>query len=93
LATPTPRRKVSQPLTLIAYKVHTLGELFGIGLDPDPSVPVGAAETREAAENAITRMEMRERRIIVSRTSLIRICADHGYLTTHGPFTGMTESS
>ena len=67
-ATPAPRRKVSQPLALIAYTIHTLG-----GLDPDPPVPVGAAETKEAAENAIRTTEMRERRMIVSRTGLIRI--------------------
>ena len=74
LATPAPRRKVSQPLALIAYTIHTLGKPFGLGLDPDPPVPVGAAETREAAENAITKTEMRERRMmIVSRTGLIRI--------------------
>jgi hypothetical protein len=29
--------------------------------------------------------------LIVSRASLIRICADHGYLAAHGLFTGMTE--
>ena len=56
-------------------------------------VLVGPAETREAAENAITRTEIRERRMIVSRTSLIRIYADQGYLTAHGLFTGMTENS
>ena len=71
LATPAPRRKVSQPLALIAYTIHTLGEFFE--LDPGPPVPVGAAETKEAAENAIRTTEIRERRMIVSRTSLIRI--------------------
>ena len=56
---------------------------------PEPVLtPAGAAETREAAENAIAMKEMRERRMIVSRTSLIRI--RDGYLTTHGLFKGMT---
>ena len=76
--------QINQPLALIAYTIHTLGKPFGLGLDPDPPVPVGAAETREAAENAITKTEMRERRMmIVSRTGLISICADNGYLTAH----------
>ena len=60
--------QINQPLALIAYTIHTLG-----GLDPGPPVPVGAAETKEAAENAIRTTEMRERRMIVSRTGLIRI--------------------
>ena len=46
--------------------------------------PVGAEETREAAENAIARTEMSEKRMIDTRTSLIRIRADDGYLTVHG---------
>ena len=84
-------------MTLIAYTIHTW-RLRSFGL-PAPVVlcPVvldpPSAEIREAAENAITRTEMRERRMIVSRTSLIRICADHRYLTAHGLFTGMTENS
>ena len=62
-------------------------------LGPEALSPVGAAETREAAENAITRAEMRERRMIVSRTSLIRICTDHEYLTARGQVIGVTENS
>ena len=92
LTTPAPRRKVSQPLALIVYTIHTC-ELESFAIRLLPVDPVGAAETREAAENAITRTEMSEKRMIVSRTSLIGICADHGYLTVHGLLTGMTEKS
>ena len=35
----------------------------------------------------ITRMEMREKCMIVSRTSLISICADHAYSTAHRQLT------
>ena len=59
MTTPAPRRKASQPLALGAYTIHTLGESFGLRLNSD-GLGVGAAETREAAENAITRTEMRE---------------------------------
>ena len=45
--------------------------------------PVGVTETREAVENAITRMEIRERCMVVLRTSPIGICADDMYLTVH----------
>ena len=40
----------------------------------------GAPEIRDAADNAITTTEKRERRMIILRASLIGIYARHGYL-------------
>jgi hypothetical protein len=67
---PVPRRKVGQLLALIAYTIHTLDKSLGLRLESlSPVVllgSVGAAETREATGNAITRTEMRERRMFGS---------------------------
>ena len=81
------------PVVVLPVAVLPVAVLVPVAAGAVVVDPMGPAETREVAENAITRTEMRERRMIVSRTSLIRIYSDHGYLTCAWTFTGMTENS